>query len=190
MYTEEKLLEMITSKKTNVRYDAVEWIRISQESSPEMVRALEKATHDPDAEIAERAQLALVTDAHHRMAIKMGLIQPDPVDQQDLLKEREPDQHGGSIDPFDNDPFRDFDGLQWAQAIAFIAGVGGLIFLWIKGKNPTDPGILTWLIYAVYLVYIGLQIYAIQKKGFKESFSFLVLVGIIVIRVLFSVRRR
>jgi len=77
MYTTEKLLKMITSHKASVRYDACEWIRVRQESSPELVRALEKATYDEDKEVAERAKYALQADVHHQMAIKLGIIKPD-----------------------------------------------------------------------------------------------------------------
>lgn len=77
MYTNEKLLEMLKSKKTSVRYEACEWIRVSQESSSEIVIAIEKATHDVDKEVAQRAELALQADVHHQMAINMGMIEPD-----------------------------------------------------------------------------------------------------------------
>jgi tetratricopeptide (TPR) repeat protein len=76
MYSKEKLLEMLASEKTSIRYEAIEWIRVSQESSPELVRALENATHDVDKEVAERANLALQAEVHHQMAIKMGIIEP------------------------------------------------------------------------------------------------------------------
>jgi hypothetical protein len=79
MYTKEKLLEMLTSKKASVRYDACEWLRVRQESSPEIVTALEKATHDEDKEVAERAKLALHADIHHQKAIEIGMIKPDKV---------------------------------------------------------------------------------------------------------------
>ncbi len=89
MYSKEKLLDMIESSNPSTRYDACEWLRISQESSPEMVYALQKATVDENTEVAARAQLALQADAHHKMAIKMGLIQrpenePDEAEQQKL----------------------------------------------------------------------------------------------------------
>jgi hypothetical protein len=89
MYSKENLLDMIDSSNPSTRYDACEWLRISQESSPEMVYALQKATVDENTEVAARAQLALQADAHHKMAIKMGLIQrlenePDEAEQQKL----------------------------------------------------------------------------------------------------------
>jgi hypothetical protein len=77
MYSKEKLLEMLSSEKSSTRYEACEWIRVSQESSPEIINALEKASHDLDKEVAERAILALQADVHHQMAIKMGIIEPD-----------------------------------------------------------------------------------------------------------------
>ena len=75
MYSKEKLLDMIVSSNPSTRYDACEWLRISQASSPEMVYALQKAAIDENNEVATRAQMALQADAHHKMAIKMGLIQ-------------------------------------------------------------------------------------------------------------------
>jgi tetratricopeptide (TPR) repeat protein len=77
MYSKEKLLEMLSSEKSSTRYEACEWIRVSQESSPEIINALEKASHDLDKEVAERAILALQADVHHQMAIKIGIIEPD-----------------------------------------------------------------------------------------------------------------
>ncbi len=77
MYSQEKLLIMLEDSRQSVRYDACEWLRVSQESSPEVVNALEKATHDHDSEVAQRAKLALQADVHHNMAIQMGLIKPD-----------------------------------------------------------------------------------------------------------------
>jgi len=58
MYSIEKLLEMIASENSSIRYDACEWLRISQESSPKVINALEKATHDTDLEVAMRAYCA------------------------------------------------------------------------------------------------------------------------------------
>jgi hypothetical protein len=88
MYSEEKLLKMLESNKASVRYDACEWLRVSQDSSPEIVTALERATHDDDKEVSERATLALLADVHHQIAIGMGLIEPDET------KQGEPDQSG------------------------------------------------------------------------------------------------
>lgn len=83
MYTKEKLLKMLSSDKASVRYDACEWIRVSHESSPEIVTALEKATHDVDKEVAKRATLALRADMHHQMAIKMGMIEPEKTEEKE-----------------------------------------------------------------------------------------------------------
>lgn len=77
MYSKQKLLEMITSQKASVRYDACEWMRVSRESSPEMVKALDRATYDLDKQVAERARYALQADVHHQMAIKLGIIKPE-----------------------------------------------------------------------------------------------------------------
>ena len=76
MYSKEKLLEMLSSEKASTRYDACEWFRIRQESSPEIIHALEKASRDPNKDVAERANLALYSDVHHQMAIQIGMIKP------------------------------------------------------------------------------------------------------------------
>jgi len=81
MYSKEKLLEMLSSEKASIRYDACEWIRVSQESSPHIITALKKATYDTDKVVAERAAYALQADVHHQMAIKMGVVEPDKQDQ-------------------------------------------------------------------------------------------------------------
>jgi hypothetical protein len=88
VYTNEKLLQMLSSKKVSVRYDACEWIRVSQESSPEIVNALQKATHDDDKEVAERATYALQADVHHQMAIKMGIIKPDVIIKEGNIQQK------------------------------------------------------------------------------------------------------
>ena len=77
MYSIEKLLEMITSKRSSVRYEACEWLRIRQESSDEIIYALQKAAYDTDPEVIARAALALQSDVHHQQMMHMGLIQPD-----------------------------------------------------------------------------------------------------------------
>ncbi len=80
MYSAQKLLEMITSEKSSVRYDACEWLRVRPESSPEIIYALQKATYDSDAEVAGRAAYALQADAHHQLAVQLGLVAPDKPD--------------------------------------------------------------------------------------------------------------
>jgi tetratricopeptide (TPR) repeat protein len=60
-----------------VRYDACEELRISLESSPEIINALLNATQDEESWVASSAKLALQADVHHQMAIKMGIVAPD-----------------------------------------------------------------------------------------------------------------
>ena len=79
LYNKEKLLEMLKSNKASDRYEACERLRLSKESSPEIVTALDKATNDEDKDIVERAILALSSDVHYHMAVKMGVIEPDTV---------------------------------------------------------------------------------------------------------------
>ena len=89
LYSKEKLLEMLSSKKASVRYEACEWIRVSQESSPRIIKALEKVSRDSDEEVAERATLALQADVHHQMAVKMGMIEPDKTGENEYVLSRD-----------------------------------------------------------------------------------------------------
>jgi uncharacterized RDD family membrane protein YckC len=68
----DKYTKMLKSPKSDTRYDACEELRLATESSPEVVLALEEATHDEDAYVAERARQALSVDVHTQMALKMG----------------------------------------------------------------------------------------------------------------------
>ena len=77
MYSKEKLLQMLSSRKAHVRLEACEWLRVSQESSPEIIHALEKASRDPDKDVAERANLALKSYVHYQMAIQIGIKKSD-----------------------------------------------------------------------------------------------------------------
>ena len=83
MYSAQKLLEMITSEKTSTRYDACEWLRVRPDSSPEIIYALQKASSDPDPDVAQRAAYALEADVHHRQAVKMGLAAADSREVED-----------------------------------------------------------------------------------------------------------
>jgi hypothetical protein len=89
MYSEEKLLKMLSSNKTSMRYEACEWLRVRQESSPEIVAALEKATNDADNDVAERAKLALYADVHHQMAMKTEILPSE-----EIVYENNPSQKG------------------------------------------------------------------------------------------------
>jgi hypothetical protein len=80
MYSTQKLLEMINIDKSSNRYDACEWLPVSQESCPEIIYALQKASHDADPEVASRATYALQADVHHHLAVQLGLASPDERD--------------------------------------------------------------------------------------------------------------
>jgi hypothetical protein len=81
MYSKEKLLEMLSSEKASTRYDACEELRVSEESSPEIINALVNATQDEESWVAAKAKLALQVDVHHQMAINMGIIEPDKAEE-------------------------------------------------------------------------------------------------------------
>lgn len=85
MYSQEQLLEMLSSDHPSVRYEACEELRVRQESSPEIINALVKAIHDEESWVEESAKLALQADAHHQMAIKLGIITPDK-----MVRENDP----------------------------------------------------------------------------------------------------
>lgn len=80
MYTKEELLGMIASDDPEERWDACMRLKDSEETSPEIVRALEKATHDEDIGVAERARQALQANIHYQEAIYLGLIKQDNKD--------------------------------------------------------------------------------------------------------------
>jgi hypothetical protein len=182
MYTDEKLLQMISSEKASKRYDACEWIRVSQKSSPEIITALQKASQDPDKEVAERAKLALEADIHHQMAVKLGFAQPteNELNQTEISTPEgvESDETGREFSALEQ---QSFDYLQIGQAITFILGVVVLIFLWLTGRNILSLGKYALIIIGIYLVYIVLQIYAIFKYGFENSFNFLKEIAILMI---------
>jgi hypothetical protein len=92
MYSKDKLLEKLSSKKASVRYETCEWIRVSQESSPMIIKALEKATQDEDKDVAERAITALKADVHHQMAIKMGMIEPEKTEENEYIQNLQPEK--------------------------------------------------------------------------------------------------
>jgi uncharacterized RDD family membrane protein YckC len=95
MYSKEKLLEMLSSDKASIRYDACEDLRVSEESSPEIINALVNATQDEESWVAVKAKLALQADVHHQLAIKMGIVEPENIDSENT----QPDQSTKPIQP-------------------------------------------------------------------------------------------
>lgn len=55
----EKWVEKLQSPKAGTRYEACEFLRIFPSIPPEALAALEAATHDPDAKVAEAARRAI-----------------------------------------------------------------------------------------------------------------------------------
>jgi uncharacterized RDD family membrane protein YckC len=97
MYSKEEILEMLSSDKTSTREEACECLRSSRESSPEIVRALDKATHDEDPEVALRATYALQADVHHQMAIDMGVVEPDQLAEETMVEKDQSEIEPGVI---------------------------------------------------------------------------------------------
>ena len=73
MYSNDELLQMISSDDPTLRYKACSELILSESSSPEIINALTKALHDKDEDVAGRARVALRADIHHQMAIQMGI---------------------------------------------------------------------------------------------------------------------
>jgi hypothetical protein len=68
----DKYLYMLESPNTSVRYDACEELSVATISNPEVILALEEATHDKDKGVAEAARKALGAEVHQHMGVKMG----------------------------------------------------------------------------------------------------------------------
>jgi hypothetical protein len=183
VYSIDKFIEMLSSKNASTRYAACEWIRAIEESSPEIVTALEKATHDEDKEVAERAKLALQEEGVHRqMALKMGFTEPHeiqigntqlqwPIKPESQKNQTEnQDQSSDSWDLLYDDQFV---YLQACQAVTFIIIFFSIIYLGLSGSDVYKIGVWSWILIGIYLIYIGMQVYSIIKFGFRNSFYFL-----------------
>jgi len=55
----EKLVNMLQSPKPSTRYEACEQLQVSPAITPEAIKALQHALHDPYAEVAKAAERAL-----------------------------------------------------------------------------------------------------------------------------------
>jgi hypothetical protein len=171
MLPKEKLLEMLSGEHNSLfRLDACRMLRSSPDSSPEIVEALIKASHDTDEEVAHAAINALNAEVHREMVLKMGLsLELDiPTDHQE--------KNSSLV------------RLQIGQSITFLLCVGILLFSIYNMSGSYSHGEWTWtsagrgiitsaiwrgIFIGVYLLYIGLQVYAILKYGLIESFAFL-----------------
>ena len=171
MLPKEKLLEMLSGVSSSLyRLNACQLLQSSPDSSPEIVEALIKASHDPDEEVAHAAINALNAEVHRQMALKMGL---------SLELDIPTDYHEKNTS---------FARLQILQAITFFLCVGILLYSIYNMSGSYSNGEWTWtsagrgiitsaiwrgIFIGVYLLYIGLQVYAILKYGLSESFAFL-----------------
>jgi hypothetical protein len=186
MYSKEKLLEMLSSEKASTRYDACEWIRVSQESSPRIIKALEKATHDEDKEVAESANLALQADIHHQMATKMGIIEPNKIPENNSIHsniDQSSSSHSQLIESTNVTeyerrgleapiPKEEYSCLEMCQAITFFVGAFTILALAINPSSFFEMGAWSWILIGTLIFYIGLQIYATIQFGFGKSFHF------------------
>jgi hypothetical protein len=190
MYSKEKLLEMLSSEKASTRYDACEWLWVSQESSPEIVTALEKATHDLDKEVAEIAKLALQTDVHHQMAIKIGIVEPTNLKIRNIQQVRdqpsviEPTHHKfmnteaihrkATNNPLSEGVTYSFQQNQIITIYLFLCSAPiGLCLLVTQPSIFIEAKCISIIILGTIFPFLGFQIYSIIKYGFEDSFSFL-----------------
>jgi hypothetical protein len=177
MYKEEILLQMLTDDKAFIRYQACELLRTGPNSSPEIVAAFEKAAQDEDIEVAEKARLALQTDIHRCISVSQRQVTSTDLAAEKTRIEETIQEHRDVSDltsaarpPEDQ---LNTDLLQAAQAIKFVFGVVVLAGLSLSGKDIFYSGLWVWIIICAFLASIVLQVYAIQKYGFIDSFGFL-----------------
>jgi hypothetical protein len=185
MAIDKKLLEMLASDDPQVRYVALDQLRDSKESSEAIVEALIKATHDEDKGTADRAVTALISDVHHKLALKMGTAE--------LTQTADPAQ--GTLAPTTTPlsavvdtpttrlkkpepieiplPVVVPDWLQTCQAVTFFFSALALITSIIESDSSEFLYGAGRIYIFVIIVYIGLQLYVIRKFGFKESLQFL-----------------
>lgn len=74
----DRILAQLESPNADKRFDACELLRVSNESSEAIVNALIKVMHDQNPDVADAAKRAFEANAHHQMAIKLGLIKGEP----------------------------------------------------------------------------------------------------------------
>ncbi len=191
MELEEKLLEMLSSNYPQVRYVALEQLRDSKTTSEAIVEALEKATHDDDQGISEKAKLALQADVHHQMEIKMGAIELNKIQENNNIRSTV-DQSSSSRSQFIESsnvniyerrkrnptiPEEEYSCFEYCQSITLsllLFPITVLIASLITGSSVfLEFGILNWIWIFLPIPFIGLQIYAIKKYGWRESYSFL-----------------
>jgi len=95
MSTIQKILQMLDSPKSSIRYDACEELRVANESSEQVILALEKTLGDPDPEVAEAAKKALQAEKHRQMLETLG--RPLPRTDEEMRLEEETKALSGII---------------------------------------------------------------------------------------------
>lgn len=76
MTTLDTYLEMLASPNADTRYDGCEGLRVANESSEQVILALENAINDHNADVAEAARKALRSVAHQEMLETLGRAMP------------------------------------------------------------------------------------------------------------------
>ena len=180
MEIEAKLLEMLSSNSPQVRYMALEQLRDSKVTSEAIVEALDKATCDENKAIADQAINALQTEVHHNLAIKMGIselnqtIEPTQSKLHQTTATISPTiettkSKMNEVQPIDI-PFTVVvpNWLLYCQAITFFFSSLALITSIIEGDSSEFINGDGRIYLLVILTYLGFQLYAIRKFGFKE----------------------
>jgi uncharacterized protein YbjQ (UPF0145 family) len=80
----EKCLEMLKSSKADKRYEACEWLRVSQTSNEQIINALQNTLQDKESSVADAAKKALKADVHDEMLKKLG--RPSQKSEEELHK--------------------------------------------------------------------------------------------------------
>jgi hypothetical protein len=184
MAFDDKLLEMLSSNDAQVRIKAIEQVRESQPASEEIIKAVEKASHDENPEVAEKAAQALQNAEHQQMTANTGMIVDQEEDATLSTTNQTPSTGSAHVEtpkskrakrtsPDIPPPNYVPNWLQNCQAVTFFFSALALITTILESDSSEflygDGRIFIFVIMA----YFGFQIYAIMKYGFKASFYFL-----------------
>jgi len=223
MLPDKKLLEMLSNPEPQVRLMALDQLGGHLSPTPELQAALEKAAHDKDHVVADKAHrlihhepittgqsLADIPSAGDELH-KFNPTSPEAlkVEVASAYLEKVADKKGSveaqlsastkNKDLSNTLPSRsmtdseqnNYDFLQVMQGLTFVISI--ISFAWIiinKGGNLFSFGAIGWLLILNYIIFIVLQIVAILKYGFLNSFKYVQVIGMVILIFLASGRRR
>lgn len=174
MDKQKEVLEMLASDQAVVRLQACEWLRTSEVTSPEIVKALQCAALDDDEEVRMQAKSALRAEIHLHEVHRLSHAEMDNIKAKNILSDQSLHQ-GNQVENQAINLAADnkFILLQVGQGLTLFGSILLALWLWSYDINIFSFGPWTWIIALVFLAYIGLQVVAIGKYGFVNSFFFL-----------------